>query len=133
MEEMWQGMYVTIAVMCIGVVPFMMFYYEAWDPESRDWQVWTAIKYESVTVLVMGLTLGLMWLFLGYAEVPVDQFHQNKTFSLETGQLLRPATDPNTCDKFCAKDAKFGIISLPVTVPVYIMALTAFLMWQGYL
>lgn len=127
MEELWQTMYVTIAVMCIGIVPFMMFYYEAWDPESRNWQAWTAIKYESVTVLVLGLTLGLMWLFLGYAEVPVDHYHQNKTYS--ESQLLMPATGAMVCDARCASKAVFGIITLPVTVPVYIMAMVAFLGW----
>ena len=38
--------YTSVAAMCIGVVPFMMFYYEAEDPDSRNWQLWTAIKYE---------------------------------------------------------------------------------------
>lgn len=69
MEELWLFMYITVAAMCIVIVPFMMFYYEAWDPEGRNWQVWTAIKYEVVTVVVVGTTLVLMWLFLGYAEV----------------------------------------------------------------
>lgn len=44
MDVLWQVLYILVAVMCIGVVPFLMFYYEAWDPESQDWQLWTAIK-----------------------------------------------------------------------------------------
>jgi hypothetical protein len=44
MDVLWQILYILVAVMCIGVVPFMMFYYEAWDPEGKDWQLWTAVK-----------------------------------------------------------------------------------------
>ena len=59
MELLWQIMYIAVAGMAIGVVPFMMFYYEAWDPESRNYPLWTAIKYEVLTVFVVGSADGL--------------------------------------------------------------------------
>ena len=76
MDLLWQIMYISVAVMCIGVVPFLMFYYEAWDPESKNWQLWTAIKYELCTVFVVGFTLILMWLFVGW--VPRASRGENK-------------------------------------------------------
>ena len=128
MEELWQGIYITIAIMCILIVPFLMFYYEAWDPESRDWQAWTAIKYESVTVVVVSITLSLMWLFLGFAEVPIDTFHLKNTYSASSP--LMPATGGMACGiNNCVSSGSPGIITLSVTVPVYIMAMTAFLGW----
>lgn len=39
MGLLWQIVYMLVAVMCIGVIPFMMFYYESEDPESHNWQV----------------------------------------------------------------------------------------------
>ena len=90
MDVLWQTLYITVAVMCIGIVPFLMFYYEAWDPESKDWQMWTAIKYELCTVFIVSLTLGLMWIFLGYANVPIDELSYNYT-----APMLK-ATDPIT-------------------------------------
>ena len=46
--------------MCIGVVPFLMFYYEAWDPETKNSQLCMALGYELCTVLVVGTTMLLM-------------------------------------------------------------------------
>ena len=38
MVLLWQIMYLAVAVMCIGVLPLMMFYYEAEDPAGAEWQ-----------------------------------------------------------------------------------------------
>eukprot|EP00325_Prymnesiales_sp_UTEX-LB-985_P002044 CAMPEP_0174700544 /NCGR_PEP_ID=MMETSP1094-20130205/5468_1 /TAXON_ID=156173 /ORGANISM="Chrysochromulina brevifilum, Strain UTEX LB 985" /LENGTH=477 /DNA_ID=CAMNT_0015898047 /DNA_START=144 /DNA_END=1577 /DNA_ORIENTATION=+ len=139
METLWLIMYLSIAGMCVGVVPFMMFYYEAWDPESKNWQVWTAIKYETLTILVVGTVLVLMWLFLGYAEVPIEEFSYNSTFLVQLNrstnesevQLLPPADHSTVCSLLdpCAHEGVEKSIELSVTVPVYIIALVAFVGW----
>jgi len=122
MELLWQIMYVTVAIMCIGVVPFLMFYYEAWDPESKNWQVWTAIKYELCTVIVVGLTLLLMYLWLGYANVPLDQFSYNVS--------LVSATAPTSCAlSTCAGVPSPTSLRVSVTPAVYLIALVAFVGW----
>ena len=59
----------AIAIMAIGVIPFLIFYYEAEDPESREWQIWTALKYEFITVIAAATVIVVMWVFLGKAEV----------------------------------------------------------------
>jgi LMBR1 domain-containing protein 1 len=114
--------YVAVAVMCIGVVPFMMFYYEAWDPESRNWQLWTAMKYETCTVVVVALALFLMWQFLGFANVPIDMYSYNTS--------LIPAGSPSSCvASFCASDYTPTVLTVSVTIPVYLVALVAFIGW----
>ena len=45
MEFLWQLSYMLIALFALGVIPFLIFYYEAEDPESRQYQCWTALKY----------------------------------------------------------------------------------------
>jgi len=137
MEMLWQIMYLAIAIMAVGIVPFMMFYYEAWDPENPNWQVWTALKYEFLTILVTGTVLVLMWAFLGYAEVPIDEYSYNGTFAasyldngtIVPGQLLMPATYSSVCGVHCAREATETNVELSVTVPVYIIALIAFVGW----
>jgi len=129
MEELWLAMYIMVAVMCVGVVPFMMFYYEAWDPEGRNWQVWTAFKYEIVTLIVICTTLLLMWAFMGYAEVPLELYAVNSTY--DAGSLLMPATAPTTCggSATCTQSGESVALRISVTLAVYIVALTTFLGW----
>ena len=69
METLWQVEYMLVAIMAVGVVPFLIFYYEAEDPESRQYQWWTALKYEALTVGVCVTLMIIGWLVWGYAEV----------------------------------------------------------------
>ena len=108
--------------MCIGIVPFLMFYYEAWDPESQNWQLWTALKYEFCTILVVGTTLLLMFLFLGYADVPLDEFSYNMT-------LLPDSADANCYNTPCGGPPREVHLRISVTPAVYIVALVAFVGW----
>ena len=68
METLWQVEYMLVAIMAVGVVPFLIFYYEAEDPESRQYQWWTALKYEALTVGVCVTLMIIGWLVWGYAE-----------------------------------------------------------------
>ena len=122
MDILWQIMYVAVAVMCIGVVPFLMFYYEAWDPESNNWQLWVAIKYELCAIVVVGATCLLMWLALGYANVPLDEFSYNTT-------LLPAAASTSCVASTCAGAATPTSLRVSVTPAVYLVALVAFVGW----
>lgn len=177
METMWEVIWVSVAVMCFGVVPFLMFYYESEDPESRSFQArdarpmwllpphpshppptpprpappasrtrpwnlsvpphasprrgtpsqwWNALKYEFCTVLVLGTFVGLMWYFLGYADVPLQIYSFNDT--------LLPATESPTCVPYqysssCASVAELSEVNIGVTPVVYLMAMVAFIGW----
>jgi len=122
MEVLWQVMYISVAAMCLGVVPFMMFYYEAWEPEGRNWQVWTAIKYEAVTIVVVGATLLIGWALGGNAYVPLDEFAYNAT--------LLDAGAPSTCTaSYCESAYVAASIKIGVTIAVYLIALVAFIGW----
>ena len=108
--------------MCIGIVPFLMFYYEAWDPESKNWQLWTALKYELCTVIVVGTTLLLMFLFLGYADVPMDEYSYNMT-------LLPDDANANCYSTPCGGPPREVHLRISVTPAVYLVALVAFVGW----
>jgi LMBR1 domain-containing protein 1 len=133
MADLWQGMYLAVAIMCIGVVPFQMFYYEAWDPESNTWQLWTAIKYEFCTVFIVGMTLVLLYLACGYADVPLDVISYNASHlaaGVGPAAALLPAGTPATCaTHFCAGPPEATSLRIPVTPTVYLIALVAFCGW----
>ena len=64
-----------------------------------------------------------MWLFLGYANVPIDQLSYNAT-------SLLPATASASCySSFCARATTATSLRVSVTIPVYIVALVAFIGW----
>ena len=123
MEFLWQMLYLAVAIMCIGVVPFLMFYYEAWDPESNSWQLCTAVKYEVCTVLIVGATLFFMWLGLGYADVPLDELSYNVS--------LLPASQPiPACESgLCGGPIQPTSLRVSVTPVVYLVAIVAFVGW----
>jgi len=125
METLWQVEYMLVAIMAVGVVPFLIFYYEAEDPESRSYQWWTAIKYEVVTVLVC-LTLVLVgWLVWGYAEVPIVDYTYD-------GTLLDAATE-TVCPAAECPDVSIGrihqVLKVSVTPVTWVMALISFVGW----
>ena len=99
-----------------------MFYYEAWDPESKNWQLWTALKYELCTVIVVGTTLLLMFLFLGYADVPMDEYSYNMT-------LLPDDANANCYSTPCGGPPREVHLRISVTPAVYLVALVAFVGW----
>ena len=123
MELLWQIMYIAVAGMAIGVVPFMMFYYEAWDPESRNYQLWTAIKYEVLTVFVVGGLLLLAWGLAGWADVPLDVYSYNET------TLADALADTNCLATACASAAAETSLRVQVSLAVWIIALVAFVGW----
>mmetsp|Transcript_48649 Transcript_48649/g.103780 ORF Transcript_48649/g.103780 Transcript_48649/m.103780 type:complete len:474 (-) Transcript_48649:106-1527(-) len=120
MDFLYQFMYMAIFIMAVGVLPFLIFYYEAEDPESIEYQWWTALKYEFVTVAVAATTISIMWVFLGYAEVPVQTYRFNQT-------LLAMDAACSTAD--CPSEGEEGTFKVSVTPVVYIMALSAFVGW----
>ena len=124
MELLWQIMYIAVSVMCIGVVPFMMLYYEAWEPESKNWQVWTAVKYESATVVVVGTLILLAWGMAGYADVPLELYSYN-----ETGGLMDALAPTNCVASPCAADGEPTSIRVQVSLAVWVIALVAFVGW----
>ena len=125
METLWQVEYMLVAIMAVGVVPFLIFFYEAEDPESRNYQWWTACKYEALTVGVCVAFVLLGWLLWGYAEVPVVDYTYN-------GMLLDAAKEA-ICPAEECPDVSIGrihqVLKVSVTPVTWIMALIAFVGW----
>jgi LMBR1 domain-containing protein 1 len=126
METLWQVEYMLVTIMAVGVVPFLIFYYEAEDPESRQYQWWTALKYEALTVVVCVTLMIIGWLVWGYAEVPIVDYAYS-------GPLLDAATVAICPDVAQCPDVSISrlqqVLKVSVTPVTWIMALVSFLGW----
>jgi len=118
----YQIAYMCIFIMIVGVLPFLIFYYEAEDPESREWQWWTAAKYEVLTVIVAATTVVIMWVFLGKAEIPVEEY----VYGPELAML---GADEDCGRDVCPDEGSRIEYEITVTPVVYIMALSSFIGW----
>ena len=133
MENIWQVCYMAMAVLMVAVIPFSLYYYESEDPESdsKHSQLYHAFVIEFFTLLVAGLTIGLMYAFLGVVDIPTQAYSTNVT--------LPPYTDfqvaETTTDFTCASDATTwcvgskDLVSIGVTFPVYCIGLISFVGW----
>jgi LMBR1 domain-containing protein 1 len=122
---LYQVMFVAIAVIVVVVIPFLIFYYEAEDPESARGQLCWAIVYETVTLASAATVLVVMWIFLGRAQIPVTQY-------VYAGPLLdataeTPAAGCGVSSGCVPGESSFYEIG--VTPVVYIMALSSFVGW----
>lgn len=120
MEVLWQLAYMLIALFALGIIPFLIFYYEAEDPESRQYQCWTAIKYELVTLVVTLVLLIIAWLLAGFAEVPIVSYTYN-------GTLADAYADSIPSD--AVVDKREELLKVNVTPITWIMALISFVGW----
>jgi LMBR1 domain-containing protein 1 len=120
METLWQVAYMVVAIMAIVVVPFLIFYYEAEDPESRNYQWWTAIKYEALTLAIALTCVIVAWLLAGYAEVPIVNYTYNGSLA-----ELDADTKPSDASIFSSEE----VLKVSVTPVTWIMALLSFVGW----
>eukprot|EP00854_Cymbomonas_tetramitiformis_P004051 gene4051-5024_t len=72
MEELWYTVYMIMFIMIICVIPITMFYYEADSELSFLGRVWSSIQWVLVTLLVVGLTIGIAYGVAGYVDYPVE-------------------------------------------------------------
>jgi len=122
MALLYQIMYLTIAVVVVVVIPFLIFYYEAEDPENRRGQLCWALLYETVALAVAATVLVLMWLFLGRAQVPVTQYVYDAPLLDATAPT--PAAGCGLANGCVSGESSF--YEIPVTPVVYLMALSSF-------
>ena len=121
-ETLWQVEYMLVAVMAIGVVPFLIFFYEAEDPESRQYQWWTAIKYEVITIVVCLTCVLIGWLVWGYAEVPiVDYTYKGPLLEAETSAVCPGKECPGVTISRAAQVLKVSVTPVTYLLWLYLL------------
>ena len=161
MAMAWQILYIVVLAYIVLLIPFAIFYYEADDGQGnlKESQCCNAVKYELVVLLVAGLTLFLMFHFLGNTEIPVTTYslHVNNhtAWIMEHGswhnQTVAPpfaalgcdSTADSTavpavvaaCDEVIAQLSYPGsssVLTLPITFLVYVMAMMGWVGWFSF-
>lgn len=99
MESFWYVMIMLIFIFVVFLLPIAIFHYEAYEeveirsnkPKiSNSGACCSALKMEFLVLLVTGLTLGLLYAFIGIAKVPVIEYNMDLTS--ETLWLETPPT-----------------------------------------
>lgn len=73
---MWQIVLWAIAAFTFVIVPFAIFYYEAYDPDQGNVcnQLKPAVCYTTIALFFFVLALILLWLLVGQAEIPYQLY-----------------------------------------------------------
>eukprot|EP00897_Mesotaenium_endlicherianum_P006173 jgi/Mesen1/5584/ME000281S04639 len=66
MKSLWYSVWVATAVLIFLVIPFAMFFYEADQERSRGKRIKSALVYCGLTAVVVGLVLGITYVYPTY-------------------------------------------------------------------
>jgi LMBR1 domain-containing protein 1 len=146
-DVLWYIGFVCIAVMVSAVLPFAFFYYDYDEEDGEEGKggsaLGAAFKGLFLCATVFFVLCGIMFVFLGTAELPVYRiaYNANRVFSynvtLTAIEAEFPAggpNNPNGCGSPSATNCVAGGItwSVPVTFPIYIIALLSFIGWFAF-
>lgn len=75
----WQMVMISVALFCFLIVPFSIFYYEAYDPEQSSIfdQIRPAFCFTTISFMVFTILLFVLWLTLGEAAIPFQAYTTN--------------------------------------------------------
>lgn len=143
MDVLWYVVFYIQATMIFLVIPYSIFYYGAYDSfgkleqdgthvqaqgcQPRAWR--TAICYTTITAGITLTLIGVVWLFLGIAELDVVNYSApliqipSSVVPMGCGYTRTPLETSAECD------GSENILEMDVTFPVYTIAITAFLGW----
>jgi len=138
MEQIWYVVFFTQAGMIFIVIPYTIFYYGAYDSfgtfndqdqfeaaESCQPQAWRSAVCSTVITAAISLTLiGVVWLFLGYADLDLQTFSGPLLDQTGMATITMGCSGTNA---LCTGSA--STLTMDVTFPVYTIAVTAFLGW----
>lgn len=143
-DVLWLIVYIMLAILVVAVIPFAFFYYESdQDSEAEEaadccnTQAGQAIKWTGISIGIFLLLLFILYTFLGTADVPVYRIAQSRalvfpiTQPLVTNQkdkcrYLKGNENPNTKESVACYGKAFRWL-IPVSYPLYVVALLAFI------
>lgn len=122
LDILWQVLLMVVAGFAFVIVPFCIFYYEEHDPESGILnQLKNAVLMTLGMVIIAGLTIGLMYAFLGFSEIPYMAY----------SAAIAPLTSSSVFGCIpggsggCGGSS--GTLSIQVSLVIYIIAMIAFI------
>ena len=121
---LWNVVLWLIVLFALIIVPFAIFYYESWDPESEgiSSQISSALSYTSAIFFTfVGLVI-VLWISAGYSDVPFTNYIANHQIgTLETSHELS-----------IASVTQKSALSFRVSMFVYVVGLFSTIGWVGF-
>jgi len=143
MEELWYFVYLTNAALVALVIPFTIFYYDADEDYSCLGRIWSALQWTLMTIVVLGLILGIAYGFAGYADFEVTRLGSGFQSLAEAAVVTDPTCIPvldgvEQGIEICNADLSGSWPewwpatedwSVRVTFPVYVIAISSVVGW----
>jgi len=131
MEELWQAVYLLEVILIFAVIPFMGFLYEADSELTLPQRLKSSAAYSLVTLVVVGLVLGLAYGLAGFVEYEVDDL-ASQIAPLATQVVGSCLGGGQLCDGV-RDEAATTSWKLRVSFPVYIIALVTIFGWLVFM
>ena len=72
MKTFWFAIYIVSLVMITCLLPYAIFFYETDPDKTVIRRLVTALIYTIITLVLVCILLFVSWVFLRYADLPVD-------------------------------------------------------------
>jgi len=120
MDYLWLCIYCLIALLSIIVLPFTIFFYEADDPDNPT-QCVEATRNTFILLLIVGALFAVGYIFLGFADVPIDYF---------TAPLIDSSYVVTNCNGYCSSvNPVKTSVSFVVSVITFLITILAVFGW----
>jgi LMBR1 domain-containing protein 1 len=116
-ELMWQVILWMALVLVLVVIPFAIFYYEAYDPDKPYVQIQQAVMYTTMLDFFFALLSGILWVYAGVAEIPYYSYGTIPQYKIPDENIIY------------TQNKSIQILNLNVSIFVYVIALMIFIGW----
>jgi LMBR1 domain-containing protein 1 len=116
-ELMWQIVLWIAVAFILVIIPFGVFYYEAYDPDKPYVQIQQAFLYTIVLNFIFGGLTAILWVYAGVAEIPYYSYNTAPQFKFPDENIIY------------VQNKSIQILDWPVSIFVYVIALMALFGW----
>lgn len=127
MKDLWLAVYIADAILVFLVIPFAIFYYEGDQDKSVGKRIRSAVLWVSVTAIVCGLVLGILYGLIGKVDFTVRHLSSGTTSfpsswsSFSSGQPC--IGNSKQCSAYSANPSSEKTWTMRATFPEYVVAL----------
>ncbi|KAJ7523093.1 hypothetical protein O6H91_18G037000 [Diphasiastrum complanatum] len=129
MKKLWLAIWIIDSVLVFFVIPFAIFYYEGDQEKTVPQRVVSAMLWESLTAVIVGLVLGILYGLVGKVDFTVRRLSSTTVpfttdFSFLSQQF--PCLSPTNmaCAAYTTETASTTTWTMRTTFPEYVIALT---------